>query len=459
MSVLEAARRIRWPAAILAVLLSALILEPTPAAAASGATISGRVTYAGNGRGIPWENVTLYSVHYYGSDKSLWQERITLTDSAGYYSISIAGLPAGEYTMRFGLPYLHPTRAEYWNGRSDDRTSDDFHLDPAVSIPGRNADLIVGPNIPTSRLAGADRFATSAAVAQEYPPFEPGSGVVFVVSGVDYPDALSAAPVAAMYGAPLLLTAPDALPDVIRREIVRLGPEAIVVVGGPGVVTPPVYDGLAGLAPEIFRVFGADRYETSREVAERFYTPGVESVFVATGSGFADALTAAPVAGRKGVPVVLVKGSLGVLDQATIDTLEYLSPGAVNVVGGTGAVSRGVEEALSRLDSVTTVTRLGGVDRYDTASWVNNFERQTADTDTVFLALGSGFADALAGAALAGTMGAPLYLSFGHCVPSYTWVNFEMHHAQEAILLGGPGALDSAVMNLRGCLPGTIAAG
>ena len=48
------------------------------------------------------------------------------------------------------------------------------------------------------RLSGADRYATAVAVSKE--TFEPGVPIVFLASGVDYPDALSAAPLAAALG-------------------------------------------------------------------------------------------------------------------------------------------------------------------------------------------------------------------------------------------------------------------
>src|SRR4051812_25315889 len=55
----------------------------------------------------------------------------------------------------------------------------------------------------TTRLSGADRYATAAAVA--HASFSPGVPVVFVVTGRSFPDALTAGPAAAHRGGPVLL--------------------------------------------------------------------------------------------------------------------------------------------------------------------------------------------------------------------------------------------------------------
>nr|BFF11417.1 hypothetical protein GCM10025699_27200 [Microbacterium flavescens] len=59
--------------------------------------------------------------------------------------------------------------------------------------------------------------------------------VAYVANGMDFPDALSAA--AAARGAPLLLTATSSIPPATARELIRLKPGKIVVVGGTGVVS------------------------------------------------------------------------------------------------------------------------------------------------------------------------------------------------------------------------------
>lgn len=89
-----------------------------------------------------------------------------------------------------------------------------------------------------SRLAGADRFATSAAISAA--SFAPGVPVVYIANGFSFPDALSGAPVAGMNGGPVLLVPGDSIPAVIQTELLRLQPGRVVVLGGEGAVSGAV---------------------------------------------------------------------------------------------------------------------------------------------------------------------------------------------------------------------------
>ena len=94
-----------------------------------------------------------------------------------------------------------------------------------------------------TRLAGADRYETAATIAQAAYPS--GAGVVYVATGLDFPDALTAGPASAFGGGPLLLTHPTSIPAATAAELQRIGPSRIVVVGGRGAVADTVLLGLA----------------------------------------------------------------------------------------------------------------------------------------------------------------------------------------------------------------------
>jgi putative cell wall-binding protein len=83
---------------------------------------------------------------------------------------------------------------------------------------------------PVTRLAGPDRFSASVEISRAN--FDPGAAIVYVASGLNFPDALAEAPVAAKNGSPILLVATDAIPDSIKTELDRLNPGRIVVFGG-----------------------------------------------------------------------------------------------------------------------------------------------------------------------------------------------------------------------------------
>jgi hypothetical protein len=94
-----------------------------------------------------------------------------------------------------------------------------------------------------SRWAGADRFATAAAVSAS--AFPGGADVAFVATGANFPDALAGGPAGGVLGGPILLTDRDTIPQATLDELRRLGPSQVVILGGAAVVTDNVATQLA----------------------------------------------------------------------------------------------------------------------------------------------------------------------------------------------------------------------
>ena len=91
------------------------------------------------------------------------------------------------------------------------------------------------PGVQLQRIAGSDRFATSAALSSA--SFAPGVPVVYVATGLAFPDALATGPVAVLNGAPVLLIDGPRIPQSVIDEIRRLQPARIEVLGGTGAVS------------------------------------------------------------------------------------------------------------------------------------------------------------------------------------------------------------------------------
>ena len=89
-----------------------------------------------------------------------------------------------------------------------------------------------------TRLSGADRYATSAAISKA--SFSPGVPVAYIATGLNFPDALSGAPVAALAGGPILLVPGTSIPSAIATELGRLKPARIVILGSTSVVSSGV---------------------------------------------------------------------------------------------------------------------------------------------------------------------------------------------------------------------------
>ena len=323
-------------------------------------------------------------------------------------------------------------------------------LGAAAAAPAALAAPVVGSSVadapaPTvDRLGGADRTATAVAISKAaYPGTAP---VVYVVTGAGYADALSAGPAAAVEGGPLLLTAGATLPQAVADEITRLDPERIVVVGGPAAVGRDVIDALVPLAPEVERVAGDTRFATSLEVAEHAFGDGAAEAYVATGRDFPDALTAGAAAGSHDAPVLLVDGTASALDAPARDLVTRLGVDRLVIAGGPASVTPALEDEL---ETIAPTTRLGGADRFATSAAVNLDGFATAER--AFLVTGSDFPDALAGSAVAGSVGAPLYAVRADCVPETTLAALREQGVGRVTLLGGPNALGAGVEALTGC--------
>lgn len=298
------------------------------------------------------------------------------------------------------------------------------------------------------RIAGADRYEVAVAISQR--AFAGEAGVVYIATGTNYPDALSAAPAAVKEGGPLLLTRPGDLPESVRLEIERLNPSKIVVVGGPNSVSPDVFEQLRGLATDsIHRVDGADRYVVSRELV-RYAFDSATLAYVSTGANFPDALSASAAGGKSGSPVVLVNGAASSIDTDTTTLLrDDLGASSIRIAGGPASVSPGIE---SDLDSVAgDVTRLSGADRFEASLNINRDAFRTLPVPTVYLATGLNFPDALAGAALAGKQGAPVYMVRQDCVPAGVLSDIAQMGTTTVTLLGGTATLSPSVQSLTSC--------
>lgn len=300
------------------------------------------------------------------------------------------------------------------------------------------------------RIEGDDRYATAVAIAKKgYTTAD----VVYVATGANYPDALSAAPAAVAEDGPLLLTPSDHLPASVLTAIKTLNPKEIVVVGGKAAVSPSVEAALAAIPvtstpselPKVHRIAGADRFATARAVVDRAFTSAT-TAYVATGNNFPDALSAAAAAGSIGAPVILVNGPQPAIDNETSTLLDKLGVTTTVIAGGPSAVSTGIQSSLGQ---ISAVSRVAGNDRYTTSLAINDAEVFKSAT-AAFLATGTQFPDALAGAALAGAKGAPLYVVQPTCIPGGTRSAI-LRSADTVTLLGGPSALSDGVMALRGC--------
>ncbi|WP_336645101.1 cell wall-binding repeat-containing protein [Microbacterium sp. USHLN186] len=325
--------------------------------------------------------------------------------------------------------------------------------DPAsAAAPVKQGAQVAGVAESPQRIAGRDRYDTAVRISSALQGPVP---VVFVATGTDFPDALAATAAAGALGGPLLLTRPTVLPDEVRKEIIRLAPERIVVVGGSSVVGAGVQRLLDRIAPTS-RLQGANRYATSVALSAAEFDTS-EQVFLATGRDYPDALVSAAAAGGAGAPVLLVDGKATTIPSATLREMRRLGATRVSVVGGYGAVRAELQAALGRAGM--QVSRYAGANRYDTAAALNDAFFPEGSAQRALLATGADFPDALAGAASAAGGQMPMFVVPKTCAYSATISTAARIGVSSTVVLGGTSVVSEASARLEPCTkpdPGSV---
>lgn len=291
-----------------------------------------------------------------------------------------------------------------------------------------------------ARLAGVDRYATAAAISAAN--YDPNVPIAYLATGLNFPDALAGAAAAGFQHAPILLVTRDAIPAATRIELSRLKPGRIIVLGSTGAVSATVSGAaLAYTTGGVTRLAGIDRFATAAAISAATYAPGVSVAYVATGHNFPDALAGAAAAGSMGAPILLVGQNS--IPAATADELTRLAPGRIVVLGASGVVSNGVADSLAAF-TAGSVQRLAGANRYATAAAISA-ATYAPGASVVYLATGANFPDALAGAAVAGSQGAPILLVTQDSIPAATAAELQRLHPSRVVILGSMGVVSEAV--------------
>ncbi len=304
------------------------------------------------------------------------------------------------------------------------------------ALPATSWTFTTGKAVP--RLAGADRYATAAALSTS--AFSSAVPVVYVATGANFPDALAGGPAARVAGGPILLVEKWAVPDVTAKELSRLKPGRIVVLGGTAAIAAQVLTALdAYTTGSVSRVAGADRYATAASISHAAFA-SASVVYVATGENYPDALAAGAVAAAARAPLLLVRA--GSIPASTLAELKRLDPDRVVIVGSTAAVGTGVAGSLA---SFGPVTRVSGSDRYASAAALSAASFAANGPKTVYVATGKAFPDGLTAGPIAGMRNGPLLLVPGTSLPGVVAAELKRLDPTNIVIVGGPNAVSESV--------------
>lgn len=192
-------------------------------------------------------------------------------------------------------------------------------------------------------------------------------------------------------------------------------------------------------AAEVTRVPGANRETTAMEVAKQVFGTA-DTVVLVNGYGYADAVSATPLAKALNAPILLTNK----VDAPTAElkaTLATLGAKKVVIVGGTGTVTPAMETALK---ANYTVERIGGASRYETNAEVAKAVLAKTGAKGGVLVSAEGYADALSVASIAAAKGMPVLFGNKNEVPAPVKT---VATGLDVVAVGGAGVLPASVLS------------
>ena len=202
-------------------------------------------------------------------------------------------------------------------------------------------------SVTIQRFAGNDRFETAAQIAHFLGI--PTTGRIKVVSGENFPDALSVGSFAGASGTPILMTKRGSIPTATVEflETHNAAIRHIDIIGGTGVIDERVRAELSRYGT-VRRIAGPNRFRTNLEVIRTYSGTGTLSPLVVNAEAYPDALSAAALGSLTGRPVILVGERF-----LPAHTREFLVNNRTRIsnptlVGGTGVLPNQMEWMLRK---------------------------------------------------------------------------------------------------------------
>lgn len=284
-----------------------------------------------------------------------------------------------------------------------------------------------------TRISGSDRYATSEKISSQF--YQDNKvDTLYIANGNKFADGLTMGPMTFYNNGPLILTDKDNLSNTAKEEIKRLNPGRVIVIGGTNSISDNILvetQNITKVKP--IRIFGKNRYETSTKIAEDISRENtVEKIFLVNGMKDADAISAAAIASKDGIPIVTNSDN-----KLLPSTKEYIDNNKIKeviIIGGNKTINDNVKKELE--NNSIKVERLSGSNRYATASKINTIYFN-ASGDNIFIANGVNTADALAIGPVAGKLKAPIQIIPKDTLPDEVKKYLKTVDFESIYLLGG----------------------
>lgn len=226
-----------------------------------------------------------------------------------------------------------------------------------TAVSATVADQLTADGRTVSRLAGEDQYATAVLTARGTVdrsglPVVDGRATMLLANGEGFADALAGSAAAYAGPTPVLLTPADALSPEAAAYIDEVDVEQVVILGGSAAVSAAVANEVTALGPQVVRLGGETRVETSTTVASwtaEEFNMGLDDVLLARGDDFPDSLTAGQLGGTVRAPLIVAAGPNTLSTSAQrwlVDRCGSIE--VVQAIGGTAALSASVLQQAER---------------------------------------------------------------------------------------------------------------
>lgn len=290
---------------------------------------------------------------------------------------------------------------------------------------------VTAPPAGNSQISAPDRYELAVQTSRKTFK-QPNVDLVVVATGATFADGLSGGAVAGNAGGPVLLTPPTALPASVRAELQRLNPTAVMISGGTPSVSTDVENSIKAALPKavVIRHGGKDRYEVAANISRDYYEGGAQTVFVAAGQVYADAVSASSPAALTASPLLLADAALPASTRNELVRLNSTGKlESVVVLGSSASVSDATFRAIDAIvgknstDRYPKTVRVDGRDRYEVAAKLASAlwdPAQSPAATKAYYVNGLTWADALSAGPAAAANDAPVLLTTKSCMPATT---------------------------------------
>ena len=196
-------------------------------------------------------------------------------------------------------------------------------------------------------------------------------------------------------------------------------------------------------ANAINRLAGDNRFSTAAAISKASYPNGADTVILAFGLNYADALAGVPLAEKLNAPILLTHTKT--LPDETLAEIKRLGAKKVIILGGEGAITKNVVKTLEANGLKTK--RIAGQSRFGTATAIA--AELNKAPEELFFVYGLNSADALSVGGVAAAKGAPIiYLTTDGKLNADTeaYLKSVKGKVKNAYIIGGDGVISNAMM-------------